>query len=60
MRNSSLLILEIIWIVTGLLCVAAGIRFAITDGGSKIFIFALMAIISFVFATIRHRQRKKS
>ena len=50
MRNSSLLILEIIWIVTGVLSIAAGIRFAITDGGAKIFIFALMALISFVFA----------
>lgn len=60
MRNSSLLILEIIWVVTGLLCIAAGIRYEYTDGGNKIFIFALMAIISFVFATIRHRQRKKS
>jgi len=60
MKNSSLLILEIIWIVTGVLCIAAGIRYAITTGGSKIFIFALMSLISFVFAWLRHRQRKKS
>jgi hypothetical protein len=60
MRNSSLLILEVIWIATGVLCLAAGIRFAITDGGPKIFIFTLMAFISFVFAWLRHRQRKKS
>jgi hypothetical protein len=60
MRNSSLLVLEIIWIATGVLCIAAGIRFAMTSGGSKIFIFALMALISFVFAWLRHKQRKKS
>jgi hypothetical protein len=60
MRNSSLLVLEIIWIITGILCVAAGIRFAVTTGGSKIFIFALMALISFVFSWLRHKQRKKS
>jgi membrane associated rhomboid family serine protease len=60
MRNSSLLILEIIWIVAGILSVIAGIRFAMTTGGSKIIIFALMAIISFLFAWMRHRQRKKS
>jgi len=60
MRNSSLLVLEIIWITTGILCIAAGIRFAIITGGSKIIIFALMALISFVFAWRRHNQRKKS
>jgi uncharacterized membrane protein YczE len=59
MRNSSLLILEIIWIVTGILCIAAGIRYAITSGSSKIPIFALMAVICFVFAWLRDRQRKK-
>jgi hypothetical protein len=60
MRNRSLFILEIIWITTGVSCIAAGIRFAITTGGSKIYIFALMALISFVFAWLRHKQRKKS
>jgi uncharacterized membrane protein YczE len=60
MRNSSLLVLEIIWIVTGVLCIAAGIRFALTNGGSKIPIFALMALICFVFAWLRDKQRKKS
>jgi hypothetical protein len=60
MRNSSLLILEIIWIVTGILSIGAGIRFALTTGGSKIILFALMALISFLFALMRHRQRKKS
>jgi hypothetical protein len=59
MRNSSLAVLEIIWIATGVLCIAASIRYAVTSGGSKIFIFALMALISFVFAWLRHRQRKK-
>jgi hypothetical protein len=60
MRNSSLLVLEIIWIATGILSIAAGVRFAITTGGTKIFLFALMALISFVFAWLRHKQRKKS
>jgi hypothetical protein len=60
MKNSSLLILEIIWITTGVLSVAAGIRYAVDDGSSnKIFIFALMALVSFAFAWMRHKQRKK-
>ncbi len=59
MRNSSLLVMEIIWITTGVLSVVAGISYAITSGGSKVFIFASMALISFVFAWLRHKQRKK-
>jgi len=61
MKNRTLLILEIVWFITGILCVAAGIRFAIINGYSgKILIIAFMAIISFLFAWMRHRQRKKS
>jgi hypothetical protein len=61
MRNSSLLVLEIIWIATGVLSIAAGIRFAVITGwSSMILMFALMAVISFVFAWLRHKQRKKS
>jgi hypothetical protein len=60
MSKKHLLILEIIWASTGILCIAAGIRYAITTGGSRIFIFILMALISFLFAWLRHRERKKS
>jgi len=60
MRNSSILVLEIIWIITGLLCIAAGIKYAVTSGFSKVPLFALMALVCFVFAWIRDRQRKKS
>jgi hypothetical protein len=60
MNKRSLLILEIIWILVGIVCLAAGTRYAINTGGSRIFIFLLMAIVSFTFAFARHRQRKKS
>jgi hypothetical protein len=60
MRNSSLLIMEILWIATGVLCFGAGIRIAVTGGGNKIFVFALMSLVSFLFAWLRHKQRKKS
>jgi hypothetical protein len=60
MRNSSLLILEIIWIATGVVSLGAGVRYAFTTGGNKVYIFALMALISFLFAWLRHKQRKKS
>lgn len=60
MNRKHLLILEIIWITTGVLCIAAGVRYAITAGGTRIFIFIVMASISFLFAWLRHRERKKS
>jgi hypothetical protein len=59
MSKRFLLILEIIWITTGLLSIAAGIRYAITTGGNKVFIFVLLAFVSFLFAWLRHRERKK-
>jgi hypothetical protein len=60
MKNSSLFILEITWIVVGLVCIAAGIRSSILTGGYQFLIFLIMAVISFSFAWVRHRQRKKS
>jgi len=59
MRNSTLLILEIIWWATGAISLAAAVRFSVTEGGAKTYIFILMAAVSFLFAWIRHKQRKK-
>jgi hypothetical protein len=60
MNKRLLLILEIIWIITGILCLAAGTRFAVQTGGKRTLIFLLMALVSFLFAWLRHRDRKKS
>jgi hypothetical protein len=60
MNKRSLLILEIVWFAVGIICIAAAIRFAIMTGGSRVLIFILMALVSFAFAWVRHRQRKKS
>jgi hypothetical protein len=59
MKNRTLLILEVVWIIVGIASVAAGIRYAITPGGPKSFIFFGMALVSFLFAWARHTQRKK-
>jgi hypothetical protein len=60
MNKKTLLILEIVWITVGIICITAGIRLAINGGGSRIIVFLIMALVSFVFAWVRHRQRKKS
>jgi hypothetical protein len=60
MKNSSFYILEIIWIVVGFVCIAAGIKSAIVTAGYQFLVFLLMALISFSFAWFRHHQRKKN
>lgn len=60
MSKGFLLALEIIWSATGILSIAAGIKFAITAGGPRTFIFFGLAVVSFLFAWLRHRQRKNS
>jgi len=59
MKNKFLLVLEIVWIIIGLACTAAGINSSITNDLKKSLIFFIMAVISFIFARIRHVQRKK-
>lgn len=59
MNRRYLLVLEIIWISTGILSLAAGIRYFFTTGGKRVFIFIIITIISFLFAWLRHRERKK-
>jgi hypothetical protein len=60
MNKRFLLVLEIVWIIVAILCIAAGIRYLIKFDGSRIIIFFLMALVSIAFAWIRHRQRKKN
>jgi hypothetical protein len=60
MNKRSLLILEVVWIAVGISCIAAGLKFAVNTGGPRVFIFLIMALVSFFFAWVRHRQRKKS
>lgn len=53
------LFLEIIWTITGILCISAGVFSYIKNGyGNRIIMFAAMALISFLFAWFRDKQRK--
>jgi hypothetical protein len=60
MKSRTLLILEVIWIIVGIASVAAGIRYAVSPGGTRTFVFFGMALVSFLFAWVRHSQRKNS
>jgi len=58
MKNKSLLVLEIVWIVVGAACIVGGIKYALGEGGYRTYIFFFMAVVSFAFAWVRHSQRK--
>lgn len=58
MKKKALLAIEIIWICVGVFCIIAGIKSLSSRGGSQFAIFFLMAAVSFVFAVLRHKQRK--
>jgi hypothetical protein len=60
MKNRFSLILEVLWIVIGIVCIAAGLRSVVLkDNSNIIIIFFVMAMISFGFAWFRHNQRRK-
>jgi hypothetical protein len=59
MNKRYLIVLEVIWIITGVFCLIAGIKYVLGAGGNKTFIFFLLAAVSFLFAWFRDRERKK-
>ena len=59
MKNRYALILEIIWLIIGIICLAGGIRSIFIGDKSRIAVFFIMALIAFGFAWFRHSQRKK-
>jgi len=61
MNNRYLVILEIIWAGTSIACIAVAIKLLVTEGyGTRFLLLAAMALIAFLFAWYRHRQRKKN
>lgn len=60
MNKKTLIILEIAWLIIGILCIAAAIHNRINLDGSKFVLFLLMGIASFVMSWYRHNQRKKN
>jgi len=58
MNKKNLLILEIAWVIIGILCTAAAVHNRLVLDGSRFVILLLMGIASFVMAWFRHNQRK--
>lgn len=60
MNKKTIVILEILWIVIGIFCIAAAIHNNISGhDNSRSLILAGMGILAFVMAYVRDRQRRK-
>lgn len=59
MNKKSLLLIEIIWIILGLMCLGIAIRETVNNGFGRAWLFYLMAAGALVLAWVRDSQRKK-
>jgi hypothetical protein len=59
MNKKSLLLIEIIWIILGLVCLGIAIREIITNGMRQAWLFIVMSAVAFALARVRDSQRKK-
>ncbi len=59
MNKKSLLLIEIIWIILGLVCLGIAIREITTNGMRQAWLFIVMSAVAFTLAWVRDSQRKK-
>jgi hypothetical protein len=59
MNKKSLLLIEIIWILLGLMCLGIAVRETLASGLGRAWLFFVMAAAAFVLAWLRDSQRKK-
>ena len=59
MNKKSLLLIEIIWIILGIACLAIAVREIAINGFGKAWLFLVMSAVAFILAWMRDSQRKK-
>ena len=59
MNRKSLLLIEIIWIILGLMCLGIAVRETVNAGIGRAWLFYVMAVAAFVLAWVCDSQRKK-
>jgi hypothetical protein len=59
MNKKSLLLIEIIWVILGIICLGIAIREISANGIKSGLLYLVMAAGAFVLAWIRDSQRKK-
>lgn len=52
--------LEIIWLITSLICAATTIHLTVYEGFGKSYIFFIFSIVAFAIYTLRRRIRKSN
>lgn len=59
MNKKSLLLIEIVWVILGIICLGIAIREISANGVKSGLLYLVMAAGAFVLAWIRDSQRKK-
>ena len=59
MNKKSLLLIEIVWVILGMVCLGIAVREIATNGIRQAWLFFLLSAGAFVLAWIRDSQRKK-
>ena len=59
MNKTTLIILEITWIIIAVLCFVAAVHSRVNDGGNRFYLLMGMGVIAGVMAYIRDTQRRK-
>lgn len=59
MNKKSLLLIEIVWVILGIICLGIAIREISANGIKSGLLYLVMATGAFVLAWIRDSQRKK-
>jgi bacteriorhodopsin len=60
MKNKLSKALEIIWLVTSLICIITGIHQTIYEGISKSYLFFIFSFVAFVMYLLRKQIRKSN
>ena len=59
MNKKSLLLIEVIWIILGLMCLGIEIQETVSNGISRAWLFYVMTAAAFVLAWLREKKKKK-
>ncbi|MDX9695617.1 MAG: hypothetical protein RBT49_07475 [Bacteroidales bacterium] len=59
MKNKYFRALEILWLISSLLCIVTGIHQTINESLNKSFVFFILAILSFLMFLFRRNLRLK-
>lgn len=60
MNRSTVHILEILWLIAGILSLGAGMHQTIKEGFARSWVFLVMALLAFAMYSLRRNYRKKS